>query len=376
MRKYYRFALALVSISFLTGCVFLPDEQEYCVSPVISQEEEVEVEQVMVVKGDIKEEKEINVTYESKASSALKFGISGEPYSNVYVKKGDTVKKGQLLAQLDVQEYLDQIDECNGNINNTTIEINHNKELQGIDPVNSANYQKNIDLLNKDLTVYNQRKEELSVKKNERQIYADIDGVVISVYPYVAGDLSSEDEIFISLVSEESNLVAETSDVADLEIGMELTAKILNEDYAIVLSSIEDIEGDSTTEETTEDTKKDTDTEDTTEDTKKETDTEENSEESTKVSTDNTKRLVFDFVSDNYDVKDKAYGVARYVTKEIKDVIYIPTTCITTRDGKNYVYMNNEEGFRIEKEIGVGETLGDYTVVTKGLKENDFIIAN
>ena len=191
MRKFYRFALALVSISFLTGCVFLPDEQEYCVSPVISQEEEVEVEQVMVVKGDIKEEKEINVTYESKASSALKFGISGEPYSNVYVKKGDTVKKGQLLAQLDVQEYLDNIDDCNGSINETTLEITHNKELQVIDPANSANYQKNIDLLNKDLTVYNQRKSELLVKKNERQIYADIDGVVTSVYPYVVGALSS-----------------------------------------------------------------------------------------------------------------------------------------------------------------------------------------
>ena len=78
MRKYYKFALALISISFLTtGCVFLPDEQEYCVSPVISEEEEVEVEQVMVVKGDIKEEKDRYVIYESKASSALKFGISG-----------------------------------------------------------------------------------------------------------------------------------------------------------------------------------------------------------------------------------------------------------------------------------------------------------
>ena len=38
--------------------------------------------------------------------------------------------------------------------------------------------------------------------------------------------------------------------------------------------------------------------------------------------------------------------------------------------------MNNAEGFKIEKEISVGDTLGEYTVVTKGLKENDLIIAN
>ncbi len=68
-------------------------------------------------------------------------------------------------------------------------------------------------------------------------------------------------------------------------------------------------------------------------------------------------------------------AAVRIVYRQIKDAIVVPSGCIFRRDGKSIVFAERNGKFT-PVSVTVGESTGDYTAITEGLKDGERIALN
>ena len=69
-------------------------------------------------------------------------------------------------------------------------------------------------------------------------------------------------------------------------------------------------------------------------------------------------------------------GWIQVVLDSREDVLYINKNVIKTNQGKNFVYVLNDEGLRESRDVTVGKVFGDVVEVLDGLKEGESVILN
>ena len=91
--------LLLGTLPVLSGCS-QPREDSDGVIVVEQEAEPVVYDMAAVTRGDVQKTQRIKCTYRQVNDESLSFGISGISVKKVYVQEGDTVEKGQVLAEL------------------------------------------------------------------------------------------------------------------------------------------------------------------------------------------------------------------------------------------------------------------------------------
>ncbi len=69
-----------------------------------------------------------------------------------------------------------------------------------------------------------------------------------------------------------------------------------------------------------------------------------------------------------------ALGEIILILKELRDILYLPSSAIHKDNGKSIVYVEDEGGFKSIKEIMTGMTAGRKIEVISGLNEGDSVI--
>jgi len=324
-------AAVMTVLILLCGCGIMEKEEEI---RVMRYGEETVLEETgiaVVLRGDLVSENNIFVAYQSENKSSLSFGVSGIRYDEFYVSEGDEVKKGQLLAKLECDDYLEQVNGAKYDLERLDIE---SKQLEQ-DFINygmpKRDYErKKADYANQRL-VLTQRIEELSVYVEERYIYADIDGVVEDMAVIDSSELSEEGKVIFELSGGEKKFKGNTADERGLVVSDIYTLTAGNETYEVVLEEISREEyGDA--------------------------------------------KLTFTAVGGEEITAER--GVVSYVVDEAEDVLYIPREAVSVRGEHYYVYYFNDRGLREAKEISVSGLYGDYYVVAEGLAEGEEIICD
>lgn len=118
-------AMTLITMLVLSGCG-TPEEQDSVV--MIEQErEEIQYELAAVTVGDVQQVVNIKCTYEQEEDEDVSFEISGKKISEVYVKEGDHVVKGQLLAELSGGNLDVQIEQLEYQIARNKVELEYSE---------------------------------------------------------------------------------------------------------------------------------------------------------------------------------------------------------------------------------------------------------
>lgn len=109
--KNITLAASVISIStlFLTGCYLMPKE-EVVLAPPIKQPHEVTYETVKAKKTSIEKSIECTGTFVSVQQEDLFFTYRGGRLKSISVKEGDTMKKGDVVAELDTDNIESQIE--------------------------------------------------------------------------------------------------------------------------------------------------------------------------------------------------------------------------------------------------------------------------
>lgn len=106
--RYFAAAALLGVVLGISGCG-QPQEEDDDMIVVEQEAEPVVYDMAVVMRGDVRKTQRIKCTYQQTSDQGLSFGISGISVKKVYVQEGDTVEKGQVLAELASGSRQDEI---------------------------------------------------------------------------------------------------------------------------------------------------------------------------------------------------------------------------------------------------------------------------
>lgn len=126
-RKRFGAGAALFFCALTVGGCFLPQE-EARPSFLVKEETEKTYLMTQVERGSIRKTKTLTAVYQQVLTENLSFSVDGRRLTGVYVSVGDTVKEGDLLAELYCDEEREQVQRLEYEIKTQQLEIEHLKE--------------------------------------------------------------------------------------------------------------------------------------------------------------------------------------------------------------------------------------------------------
>lgn len=222
IRKRLRgFCCCMAVVSLLCGCG--QREEEPPIMSVEDSDDTITYNYVTAEKGDVVLTQKIRCTYRQQNDQEVSFSLAGRLVDKVYVEEWDTVKKGDLLAELSAENLERQIEDLEYRIarnelvlayteQNEALDIsqawvnylyNHFYDKQGLDDTietikESYRYQREDsgDALELDRLTLQKLKQELAYCR----VYAKMDGVVYKLQKDLEGSTSTKDKVIMIIV--------------------------------------------------------------------------------------------------------------------------------------------------------------------------------
>ena len=334
--------------------------------------EEKDYTTTFVVRGDVTYELEEELHLVNYVES--KYGLSSKlmdsmmlkdvAFDKLYVSVGDKVKKGDVLLTMSSKSLEDEIDSYTEQKEKAQLEKIHYNNRTAID--NEEDNSIAIARCDQDINVATGYLTELESKKENLTIRADEDGEVIYISDQaISGTMSNTDGL-LTIASGDDTYFLETEEKTTLSVGQIVTStnKLLR--YDMVVTNVEKssagtkayfkilgIEGK----------------------------VENESEVAASLvgmaspgDATETDAMKDAQVSDRE--KIIVHGLTVPIAEETrKDVLYVASSAVTERDGRYFVFMIDEHGARVAREIKVESILGEYAIITDGLVEGDEVLA-
>ena len=334
--------------------------------------EEKDYTTTFVVRGDVTYELEEELHLVNYVES--KYGLSSKlmdsmmlkdvAFDKLYVSVGDKVKKGDVLLTMSSKSLEDEIDSYTEQKEKAQLEKIHYNNRTAID--NEEDNSIAIARCDQDINVATGYLTELESKKENLTIRADEDGEVIYISDQaISGTMSNTDGL-LTIASGDDTYFLETEEKTTLSVGQIVTStnKLLR--YDMVVTNVEKssagtkayfkilgIEGK----------------------------VENESEVAASLvgmaspgDATETDAMKDAQVSDRE--KIIVHGLTVPIAEETrKDVLYVASSAVTERNGRYFVFMIDEHGARVAREIKVESILGEYAIITDGLVEGDEVLA-
>lgn len=373
--------LIVIGVILLSACALL------ALKPHVEEKEPVTYQKVQVSKGDIRAAMDTDGTIEfSKVD--LRFGVKGT-IAEILVEEGNEVQKGDIIAKLDDESYLDQYqlsqaklkdaqeqeltallnDELKVQKTKTELETLKDEytELAAIPEAYSPSdlKTKKMELNNKELEYNNilkthqilvdnyennnqeEDQNELAVKIAQENLddtilYSPVSGTLINMDKKVGESVTDEQDV---AVVHENNQVKATTKVIEYDINqlkleqlVYISAEALpDEDFTGKVSNIDILPS---------------------------------SDSSGLVSY----AVEITIINPTPDLRDGMTCTASFILKEVKDCLIVPFKAVKVVNGKQLVTVVDNFGEHIDKTIKTGFTDGTNVEVTEGLKVNDTVI--
>lgn len=324
---------------------------------VIKQEkEQISYNYATVLRDNVELTQRITCTYTQTSAQEVSFVNSGKLVDKVYVREGDTVKKGDILVELSYESLESDIERLEYNIKRNElllsyIDANENLDIQSrwlSANSGSVSYiEESVKQLkannDKQRQSYNDSLEfdrmELAAKKKElknSRIYATIDGKVYNVKRGLSGSTSKAGEVIMTIVDNSEGLfVAETPEYKDMfredeTYSVNITYGVLSGVFEIVPYEMDKWDDKQT----------------------------------------------FAILSgpDNVSLEVGVFGSLMLKVDRRENVLCLPTTAVYNAEGKSYVYVVGEDNMREVKWIETGLKGDTLVEVVSGLSEGDKVV--
>ena len=356
-KRRLRWLALTASLSMaLTGCSILPAEEIFPAAPMLRTYEAEEYKMATVLRGDLAETKKVTCNYKPAKQETLGFGVSDKEIIGIYVSSGEEVKAGQLLAELEHEALAEQMEELeyqikvlhtqneyamkSWDVENQLLDLKYEKDSDSHaakKAVIDAKYILELEANNDALHIKELRLQELRDEVRLCKIYAGMDGTVTYVRSVQEGERSEEDRSMITIADMGSTaFVVRGDDVEYFSIGDEVTIFRSKSELAAVcvetsaLGIVEEAKNS----------------------------------------------VYFQLVQPDPTLESGNTGWIQVVLDSREDVLYINKNVIKTNQGKNFVYVLNDEGLRESRDVTVGKVFGDVVEVLDGLKEGESVILN
>jgi len=347
--------LFLVAALLFTGCGLLPAEKSTRKLPVDKTgPEEQYLTTATVERGDVTDCITAECVYGSQKSESLAFNVSNEAILGIYVKEGDAVYAGELLAEIATGTLDDEIEACKEVCRKTDADLAYytqklafETERQTIAKRYGRKYEtKTIEELTDKKNILEGEKKVADLKLAEtekqlkgRRLEASFDGVVTFLRPMRMWERSNT-QTFIVIRSADTGFMTSLDDIYGFSVGEMYQLESGQDIIPCTLASVT-----------------------------------ENS------AVKGRSNLTFIPLESGLEVEDGTKAVVKIVRKEAKGVLFIPTDAVRTIGGRTAVFVQHEEGIREIRYIEIGLSVKglsekelNRTEVISGLSEGETII--
>jgi RND family efflux transporter MFP subunit len=359
MKKKQLYALLMIFTLTASGCKLAPKEEVLPDAPVIPVSAVEEYKKAEVIRGDLIDSVTVDCTYNAFQSEILNFQINGLRIDHVYIEEGDSVKKGEVLADLEMNDINRQIVEREDNIELLNLKLSQQKELKklaisnlnklkGLAGYNSlidsgynqtiSGYDNVIAKLHDDLFIEQERYADLQEDIKKHQIIAGMDGIVSYIAAHEYEDKSDKKTSFITLYDPDTMMFVTNGKNSELFTpGQKVDITVADNVYPAVVLSAKEL--------------------------KEQYGSVENGD-AVYLQTDN---------SENSLQKDDT-GKIIIINNELKNVLYLPSSAVHNDNNKSIVYVEDDTGFKSIKEVKIGPCADRKVEIISGLNEGDSVI--
>ncbi len=214
--------LSVMICSLFAGCYLLPEEEETLEAPTLKVKE-VTYTTYTVETGDIERWESGTGYFASTRNETLLFGKSGT-MKKIYVRSGETVEEGLLLAELDTDGISDKIEYQEYVVEKA--KLNYYAQAE-----NGYGYATQIAKLDYD---YQQKQlDKLYVQAENSAIYAPMDGVVTYAASISAGDYVEADRGIVTVADPTQLIIMyKPSKLEEIYTGMTLDITLKNDEQS------------------------------------------------------------------------------------------------------------------------------------------------
>lgn len=340
------FIASTVAVS-CSSCNLIPKEEEKYKLTMVKEDVMDSYAFSTVEYGQVTSTKSISCTYSRVNEEKLAFEIGGRKVANVYVKDGDDVTAGMLLASLDVSGPTERITTFTEQIQQDELVIKQQKEL--IDFYNSRLASASVGMLDREEYILAKQqcaevilncqreidyaKSQIEVNKDiisKADMYAPIDGTISSIREDIGNWTAVEGTTVITII--DTSVCAFTAIEKNageyLSIGDSVTVDTGAAMYSTTVTEIDEESG----------------------------------------------KVVFELDEPDFSLSIGLRGNITLVLGEKQNVIRVPAVTVYGEEGGYYVYRLSENGVREMIPIEVGLIGNSYMEVLSGLETGDAVI--
>lgn len=352
----------LLWAAMLAGGCGQAQENEDALIVIEQEAEPITYDMAVVTVGDVQKTQRIKCTYQQLNDESLSFGISGKSVDKVYVQEGDTVERGQVLAELSSGSRQEDIARLEYQIARNQLQLEYSRINEDYDisalwlsflyqsgqsqtdrellEENVAQVQQNYTYAREDyqdaITLDQLQLEQLLSEASASRLVAGITGTVSYIKEELEGSTSVRGEEVLTIIDgSECLFMTEAPEYADcfqegMEVYMEITSGSGAGKYTLVPHEMEKW-----------------------------------GEQQLFALTDG---------AEDATIEVGTTGTIVAVTDQRSQVLCVPSAAVHSADGKDYVYVLGADQMREVKWIETG-LYGDSTVeVLSGLAEGERVI--
>lgn len=226
--KKLRLSFACLSAAaLLCGCT---QQEESPFMKVEDSNDTITYDYCTVERGDVVLTKLIRCTYTQQGGQEVSFAMTGRRVDKVYVEEGDSVKKGDVLAEFDVGNLESRIEDLEYRITRNQHLLEYTEMNEALDisqawvnflynnyPADKKTLEKNVISIQES---YNRQREELqdaleldgmelNIMKQELQnsrVYARINGTVYGIQKDLEGSTSKAGQVIMTVIDNSKSL--------------------------------------------------------------------------------------------------------------------------------------------------------------------------
>lgn len=359
-RKCLLFSAMLVSVTMLSSCALLPEEEEIRTTPVVREYVQEEYETVKVARGDLVSTERVSARYVPVQRESISFQLIDEYVDKMLVQVGESVQEGQLLGQLRVDDIEKEIAEVRRSVEElelrsayleeeyalalrrleiTMAQMDRSDAREALADLEEE-FNARRDVLKDELEIKQLTLDTLEENLAKRQLRAPFAGTVTYVREYEEGHRTSYAENAVTVADSTRTMFrGETKNWDKFVVGEQYEITVGSDSYALEVVD------------------------------------EETLGIAAKEKTPGERGYVYFLLTEPaVGLEDGDSGSVHLELQRLSDVLYVPSKAVITAGDMSLVYYQNENGLKAYKEVVVGAKIGQNVEIISGLTEGEEII--
>ena len=348
----------LLTLPLMSACSLIPQEEELPQMPVVQEIADTVVETVPVLRGELIEEKIFSCSYQPIGEEKLYFSENGQAIAAIHVQRGDEVKVGDLIAELDNTQIQQRIDAQQHTVDSLNLQIVQEqnyievqkeridvlKALAETDPsydarvtsaeatLESRNSQ--VNYLYAQLSVEKSALRELEEELKGRQLYAGIDGTVSYTFNLGSTTEYTKNQLICTIQDLSGASFVGAFKEGMFTLGQKVSMRTDDNTLDAEVASISpaDESGNCT--------------------------------------------VSFSLLTPDATLKAGDSARMTLVANHLEDTLYLPDSAVNKENDISFVYYLDDNGLIAAKAVEAGISINKCTQIISGLEEGDLVLAN